>query len=223
VAAGAGDAAKDALSQILPHYWYPLYAWARRRGMQPADAADAVQRFLEWSCESNLLAKAREERGRLRAFLMTCFQRHLIQENRKATNQRRGGGILHIAVDWDGAEALYRSEPTLCQSPEALYARTWAISLMEEALVRLEAHYQSTGRAALHDALLPALESTLPDDTFAALAPTLGMQPGTLRSAAARFRQRYRRILLELAAERLGITSEVALKAELHSLLGAKT
>ncbi len=218
-AAGEGGQAQQALAEILSHYWYPLYAWARRRGMSEEDAADGVQDFLSKACATNLLATAREDRGRLRGWLLKCFQRHLKDTIRRERAQKRGGGAVHLSIDWQGAESIYLAEPALTESPDAIYARTWAVSLMEEALLQLAAHYCATGRAALHDALLPALESPLPDTTFAATAATLGMTPGSLRSAAVRFRHRYRAILLELAAARLGITSEAALAQELRALL----
>ena len=187
--------------------------------MTADDAADGVQDFLAKACATNLLAAAREERGRLRAWLLKCFQRHLADLYDRERAQKRGGGAVHLSIDWQGAESIYLAEPALTKSPDALYARTWAVSLMEEALLQLAAHYAKDGRVALHDALLPALESPLPDTTYAATAATLGMTPGSLRSAAVRFRHRYRSILLELATARLGITCEAALAAELRALL----
>lgn len=218
-AAGIGDTAKDALGEILSHYWYPLYAWARRRGLTEEDAADGVQSFLKAVIADNLLARASEERGRLRSLLLTAFQRHLTSENRRTRAQKRGGGRVHLTIDWAGAESIYAGEPALRESPEALYARTWAISLMEEAVVRLTAHYEASGRGALLAALLPALEAPLPETTYAEVAASLNLSPGAMRNATLRMRKRYRLILLELASARLGITSEAALQTELRSLL----
>ena len=180
----------------------------------------SVQGFLAKACSTNLLAAAREERGRLRSWLLKCFTRHLSDARDRSHAQKRGGGAVHLSVDWQGAESIYRAEPSLTETPETLYARAWAVSLMEEALQRLAAHYEKGGRAALHDALLPALETPLPDATYADLAPTLGMTPGAVRSATMSMRHRYRAILLELSAERLGITCEAALASELRALLG---
>jgi RNA polymerase sigma-70 factor (ECF subfamily) len=214
-----GDAAQQALGAILSHHWYPLYAWARRSGMTEDDAADGVQDFLHKVCATNLLAQARAERGRLRTWMLTCFQNHLRAGRRRDQAQKRGGGTPLISVDWRGAESIYLNEPALREEPDALYTRAWAVSLMEEALVKLAAHYAASGRAALHEALLPSLEQPLAEQTYADLAPALGMSPGAVCTAALRMRQRYRAILLELAGERLGITHEVALAEELRSLL----
>ena len=215
----AGDQAQSALGEVLSHYWYPLYSWARRSGKSEEDAADAVQSFLAAAVGTNLLAQAREERGRLRSWLLKCFQRHLITEHTRAMAQKRGGGIPHIHVDWAGAEELYRSEPGLALTADALYVRTWAVSLMEEALLQLERYYQAQGKGDLYAAILPALESPLPDATYAELAEVLGTGANALRSATQRMRSRYRDLLLSLAAERLGTTCEAALKEELRDLL----
>jgi RNA polymerase sigma-70 factor (ECF subfamily) len=222
-AAGTGNEATTALGEILSHYWYPLYAWARHRGMTADDAADAVQSFVEVIIAENLLASAHEERGRLRGLLLVAFQRHVSDQDRRSKAQKRGGSAPHLSIDWRGAESIYASEPALRETPEALYTRAWAVSLMEEAVVRLTAHYEQSGRGELLAALLPALESPLPDATYAQIAPSLGLTSGALRSAAVRLRKRYRLILLELASARLGITSEAALEAELRELLRAST
>ena len=216
-AAGTGDAASHALGEILSHYWYPLYAWARRRGLSEEDAADGVQSFLAKACETQLLARAREERGRLRTWLLRCFQNFLANTADRSRAEKRGAGTVHLSIDRAGAESLYLNEPALTESPDALYRRAWAVSLMEEGLLHLAAHYHSAGRTALYDAILPALDGPLPDQGYAELAVTLGMTSTALRSAVFRMRHRYRDILGTLAAERLGVTSQAALAEELHS------
>ena len=215
-----GNAAHGALDELLAIYWYPLYAWARRSGRLPEDASDGVQGFLGKVCAQNLIAKADADRGKLRSWLLRSFSNHLATEHERATRLKRGGDATHVYIDWTGAESAYLAEPALISSPEALYARTWALSLMEEALENVARHYGETDRAALFDALLPALESPLPEDTYAAVATRLAMTPAALRQASVRLRQRYRRALLDLAAARLGITSEAALEDELRALLG---
>ncbi len=213
------DASRDALGELLAIYWYPLYAWARRRGLSPEDASDAVQGFVEKMCARQLLSQADEERGKLRSWLLKSFLNYLGSEGTRAGRLKRGGGAEHLHIDWSGAESLYLAEPVLSSSPEALYARTWALSLMDEALERVAAHYAGTGRSALFEALLPALESPLREQTYAEVATQLAMTPAALRQASVRLRARYRRELLELAAIRLGVTSEAQLEDELRGLL----
>ena len=118
----------NALDELLAIYWYPLYAWARRRGHSPEDASDGVQSFLAKVCERNLMAQADAGRGKLRSWLLKSFTNHLATEHERAHRQKRGGDATHIHIDWTGAESAYLAEPTLASSPEALYARTWALS-----------------------------------------------------------------------------------------------
>ncbi len=167
-----------------------------------------------------MIAKADADRGKLRSWLLKSFSNHLATERERATRLKRGGDAAHVHIDWTGAENAYLAEPALTSSPDALYARTWALSLMEEALDRVARHYAETDRAPLFDALIPALESPLPEDTYAEVALRLAMTPAALRQASVRLRQRYRRALLDLAAVRLGIASEAALEDELRALLG---
>ena len=219
-AAVEGNAALGALDELLAIYWYPLYAWAGRGGRSPEAASDGVQDFLAKVCAQNLIARANGERGRLRSWLLKSFANHLASEHEQATRQKRGGDATHVPIDWTGAETAYLAEPALMSSPAALYARTWALSLMEEALERVATHYAETNRTPLFDALLPALESPLPEDTYAEVATRLSMTSAALRQASVRLRQRYRRALLDLAAIRLGITCEAQLEDELRALLG---
>ncbi len=208
-----------ALGDWLGFYWYPLYAWARKRGASPEDAADGVQGFLARLCGNNLLAQADESRGRLRSWLLTSFSNYLAAEHAKTETVKRTVNIISAGIDWAGVEAAYSADAIQSTSPDHVYARTWALTLMDEALERVGDHYEKTGRRAMFEALLPALESPLADDTYEQLGPHLGVTGAALRQSAVRMRQRYRRALLDLASARLGITSEAQLGRELRSLL----
>jgi RNA polymerase sigma-70 factor (ECF subfamily) len=122
-------------------------------------------------------------------------------------------------LDLDHLEALYASDMAGTEDPDRAYTRAWALSLMDEALVRLEKHYTDSGRGEWFEALLPALEEAMPAGLSERLAPRFGLSGNALRQAAHRFRLRYRRLLLEVAAERLGITSEARLAEELREML----
>lgn len=212
-----------ALEEWIGDYWYPLYAWARSCGHSPEDAADGVQGFLEKLCGRGLLAQADPSRGKLRSWLLTAFGNHLSDLRRKQHALKRGGKAPHISIDWTMVENECRQDLIPSSTPEALYTRVWALTLMEEALERVAAHYRATGREKLFETLVPALERPLPDDTYASRAEELGMAPGTLRQASVRLRKRYRQALLDVAGIRLGIYGEQALAEELHLLLGGGT
>lgn len=209
------------LCEWISLYWYPLYTWARRSGWSPEDAADEVQEFLGRVCSRNLLANADPSRGKLRSWLLTSFGNHLSSSRARANCIKRGGGTIHFSIDLPAAERIYQSEGNPSLDAEQAYARAWALTLMEEALERLGADYERTGRSSQFDALLPALEAPFQGTTYHEVAERLGMTPAALRQASVRFRQRYRHILLDLAGERLGITDEALLEAELRALLGS--
>ena len=200
--------------------WYPLYVWARGKDCTPEDAADAVQEFLGKLCAGGLLDQADPARGRFRSWLLTGFSNHLASRAAQARRIKRGGGAAHLSIDLPGMETIYQHDMASVDDPVRAYTRAWALSLMDEALARLEAHYQAGGRSDLYDALLPALEGPLPEATYEEVAARLGLGSAALRQAALRFRQRYRRLLLEVAGERLGITCEARLAEELRELLG---
>lgn len=211
------------LDEWIGLYWYPLYAWARQRGMLPEDAADGVQTFLAKLCSRELLAQADVTRGSLRAWLLTSFSNHLRTAHAASQCIKRGGGVPHVSIDWAQIEVAYLADSATPSSPEAVYARSWALTLMEEALTACALHYEKNGRASLFEALLPALEAPLTDSTYAEVAARLGIAGPALRQAAVRMRQRYRRALLAIAATRLGITCEAELEAEIRTLLDGRS
>lgn len=216
--AARGDMAD--LDQWARACWYPLYTWARQKELSPEDAADAVQDFLGKICTRGGLDKLDRSRGRLRSWLLAGFSNHLSKRRTHALRLKRGGGIKHVPVDREGLEKFYQTDMSAVSDADKAYSRAWALTLMDEALGRLEDHYKAGGREDLFETLLPALESPLPDSTFEETAVRLGLSAAALRQAAVRFRQRYRRLLLDVAGERLGITCEARLAEELRDLMG---
>jgi RNA polymerase sigma-70 factor (ECF subfamily) len=210
----------EALDQWVTSCWYPLYTWARRKESSPEDAADAVQEFLGKICSKGLLAQADPSRGKFRSWLLTGFSNHLSSRSANGRRHKRGGGATHLSLDLDGVEFLYQSDMAAVTDPTQAYLRAWALSLMDEALARLADHFAKSGREELFEALLPALESSPEETTYRETAAGLGLSAAALRQAAVRFRQRYRRLLLDVAGERLGITCEAQLAEELRELLG---
>jgi DNA-directed RNA polymerase specialized sigma24 family protein len=200
--------------------WYPLYVWARQKELSTEDAADAVQDFLGKICTRNLLEQVDPARGRLRSWLLAGFTNHLSSLRSQSLRLKRGGGFRHLSVDRDGLEKFYQTDMSTVADAECAYSRAWALTLMDEALARLEAHYESGGRGELFGALLPALEAPLAETTYREAGARLGLSEAALRQAAVRFRQRYRRLLLDVAGERLGITCESRLAEELREWLG---
>ncbi len=208
------------MEDLAASCWYPLYVWARRKECSPEDAADAVQEFLGKICGTGLLSQADPSRGKFRSWLLTGFSNHLSSRNARAMRLKRGGGAPHVGIDLVEMERFYREDAGGIEDPARAYTRAWALSLMDEALSRLEAHFQSSGRGELFKALLPALERPFAEESYEEVAARLGMSGPALRQASLRFRLRYRRLLLDVAGEKLGITSEARLAEELRDLLG---
>ena len=211
----------QALDEWVRSSWYPLYTWARKKEFSPEDAADAVQDFLGKICSRGSLEKVDPSRGRLRSWLLAGFSNHLSEIRTRSMRQKRGGGVKHLSADRDRLESFYQNDMISITDAGKVYSRAWALTLMDEALARLEEHYEAGDRRDLFDALLPALEAPLPDSTYEETAARLGLSGAALRQAAVRFRQRYRRLLLDVASERLGITCEARLAEELRELLSS--
>lgn len=217
--AARGGAAE--LDEWVRACWYPLYVVARQKELSPEDAADTVQEFLGKVCARNLLGQVDPARGRLRSWLLAGFTNHLSTRRTRALRLKRGGGISHLSVDRHNFEKHYQSDMAAITDVDRAYSRAWALTLMDEALGRLAVHYEAGGRGALFDALLPALEGPFAKSTYRETAVRLGLNEAALRQAAVRFRQRYRRFLLDVAGERLGITCEARLAEELREWLGS--
>src|SRR5262245_65384679 len=148
LAAGGTDSREvaPALRQLLERYWYPLYAFVRRKGHDSEEACDLTQEFLSRLLEKNLLRSADPGKGRFRTFLLTALSRFLVDEWRREGRQIRGGGRSILSLDLVGAEARYRLEPADTLTPERIYERRWAMTLLERALKRLGEECAAAGR-----------------------------------------------------------------------------
>src|ERR1700733_5861177 len=129
--------AADALARLCQDYWYPLYAYARRRGCSPHDAQDLTQEFFARLLAGNWLARADPQRGRFRSFLLSAMKHFMANEWNKALTQKRGGGKLIQSLNEDLAEHQYRLEPADNAAPEYVFDQRWAVALLERALAQL--------------------------------------------------------------------------------------
>lgn len=220
VAVRSGDAAcsREAMETLCRSYWYPLYAYVRRTG-QPADnAADLTQGFFAFLIEKELLTRADPERGRLRSFLLTALKRFLRDDWRAQNRQKRGGGVEVLSIDEVMAEGLYALEPAHVETPEKLYHRRWALTLLERTLISLREGYVQQGKGELFDALKPALTED-PDAVSAAeTGERLGLSAGAVRVAVTRLRARYRQKLLAEVAASMDVETEAEVDEEIDAL-----
>lgn len=211
LAAGEDDSerSEQALADLCARYWYPLYAYVRRRGHDADDARDLTQAFFAKLLEKRDFRVADPKRGRFRSFLLSSMKNFLGGEWRKESALRRGGGVEVLPLDFDSAEATYRLEPSHELSPEAIYERRWALGLLERAVLDLRGRYEKAGNLELFDALKGFLggdDDVLP---YSELSRRLGKSEGALRTAASRLRDQWRKRLRELVAETVQHEAEV--------------
>jgi DNA-directed RNA polymerase specialized sigma24 family protein len=221
VAAGdrADPDAHQALAELCAAYWYPLYAFVRRKGHPPEDAADLVQGTFFNLLDRNGLAAVTPERGRFRSFLMASCAHHLADCRDRDRAVKRGGGQAPVPFDRVVAEGRYRAEPVNELTAERLFERRWATGLLEHAVSRLEAESIASGKPDLVSRLLPTLTGSRSEVSFADIAAQLGMSAGAVKMAASRLRKRYGEILREEIARTVADPADV--EGEIRALFAA--
>ncbi len=208
-----------ALEELCRLYWYPLYAYVRHRGHSKADAEDLTQAFFARFLEKNYLAGVRSEKGRFRAFLLAALKHFLANEWDKSRRRKRGGGVTPLALDWQDAESRYHIEPSDDLSPDKLYDRAWAVTLLERVVTRLRDDTVAADKRREFDLLKPFLTMGKGAVPYADAALALGVSEGTARVAVHRLRRRYRELLREEIAQTLADASQV--QEELQALFSA--
>jgi len=200
---------QKALQSLCEAYWYPLYAYVRRRVADSNDAHDLTQAFFAELLAKNYVGLARAERGRFRAFLLTSLKHFLSKERDKAKAQKRGGGKAPISLDFESADSRYRVEPGCDLTAEQIYDREWAIALLGRILQRLERESAENGKAEQFEELKGFLIGDHGGATYADVAHRLGTTEAATKMAAHRLRRRYRELLREEIAETVSSPEEV--------------
>jgi DNA-directed RNA polymerase specialized sigma24 family protein len=212
LAAGRGDSAEaeEALARLCALYWYPVFAFVRRRGHPIDEAQDLTQGFFTRLIEKGDLSDADRDRGRFRTFLLSACQHYLSNERDRMLTLKRGGGFTAVPLDVvAAAEGRYQRALAHEETPEKLYDRQWCLTLLECALATLRAEYVADGSEQLFDRLRGFL--TMDDDagTHAAAASDLGTTTAAVKVAVHRLRRRYRDSLRQLVAETVDSPQEV--------------
>jgi RNA polymerase sigma-70 factor (ECF subfamily) len=219
LAAGQGSTpeAQEALASLCSVYWYPLYAYARRQITHAEDAQDLTQEFFARLLEKNYLQTADPRRGRFRSFLLTAFKHFLSKERDRARAHKRGGGRRLLPLDFQAGERQYTQEPSDEVTPEMVYERRWAVTLLQQVLQQLRREYAGAGKEALFDRLKLAL--TGESSPYAQLSAELDLSEAGVKVAVHRLRQRYRELLRAEIAQTVGSSAEV--DGELRDLFAA--
>ena len=208
-----------ALEELCRTYWFPLYAYVRRRGHSKEDAEDLTQAFFTRFLEKNYLEGLSSEKGKFRAFLLVALKHFLANEWDRAHAAKRGGGATPLSLDWQSADTRYQIDPADNLSPDKLFDRAWAVTLLERVIIRLRDESATDGKARLFEQLKPFLmvgKSAIP---YAEAAAKLGQSEGAMRMAVHRLRRRYRELLREEIGQTLSDSAQV--EEEMQTLFSA--
>jgi RNA polymerase sigma-70 factor (ECF subfamily) len=205
----ASPAAAAALEQLCRTYWYPLYAFVRRKGHSPHDAQDLTQAFFARLLEKNYVAQADRERGRFRTYLLAALTHFLADDWDKARRLKRGGGREIISFDAASAEERYRLEPIDQLDAAKLYERRWVTTLFEQVLARLEQEFRDSGKGGLFDSLKSSLIAEDSGLSYAQLGTQLGLTEDAVKQSVHRMRRRYRELFREEIAQTVAGPGEV--------------
>ncbi|MBV8584780.1 MAG: sigma-70 family RNA polymerase sigma factor [Verrucomicrobia bacterium] len=194
-AQSGAEASQAAFAQLYQTYWYPLYAFARRRGYSPEDAQDLTQGFFVHLVENRSLATVSPLKGRFRTFLLTSFRNFMSNEIRRALSLKRGGNIS--GLDFTSAEERFQLEPVDYLTAEKIYDARWAMILLQRSLTRLEENYRSTGKHQEFAILKQFIGGLSPHQTisYEQAAAILGVTLAAVKTLIHRIRKQYSAIL----------------------------
>ena len=185
-----------ALATLCEQYWFPLYAFVRRKLESDHDARDSTQAFFAWLLEKNLFRRAAADRGRLRSFLLTSLQNFLRNEYQADRRQMRGGDSLQLSLDFDEGSSQFAALPADNMTAERLYERTWALLLLDRVLLRLQDEMEGAGQGQRFESLKLTLSGEQAEG-YEEMAAKLGITEAAARQAVSRLRKRYRQLLLD--------------------------
>lgn len=213
VVLAAGDrqtpGAEEALEALCRAYWHPLYTYVRGTGHTPEDAQDLTQEFFARFLAKDSVILANRERGRFRTFLLTALKHFLVNERVRACRLKRGGGQPLLSLDFGQAESRCRLEPADSASPDRLYVKRWALTLLDRAFSRLSSDYAGSGRERLFDVLKDYIWGPNATASYAAIALELGMTEGAVKVNVHRIRRRFQELLRAEVAQTVAARGEI--------------
>jgi RNA polymerase sigma factor (sigma-70 family) len=214
-----GASSRAALADLCGAYWYPVYAFIRRRGHSAEDARDLAQEFFATLLEKGYLADADPERGRFRAFLLTAVSRFVSKQHQREAAQKRGGGRHILPLNFDDGETRYQLEPSHDWTAERIFARRWALTLLDRTIAALRQEHEANGKLPLFNTLKVFLTGEAGAPPLRQIAEKLGMTEGAVKVSIHRLRQKYREALRSEIAQTLSAQEDV--DDELKLLLAA--
>jgi len=213
--------AEDAMEKLCRAYWPPLYAYIRREGHGATEAQDLTQEFFARLLAKDYLQHLRHQDGKFRSFLLTFLKHFLSDERDKAGALKRGGGMTFVSLDETSVEDRCLDALSNGLSPEQIFERRWAQTVMERALNRLRQEYEADGKAALFEELKDIQPGEHGESSHAEIGARLGMARGTIASAVHRLRKRHRELVREEIAQTVARPEEI--DEEIRNLLAVLT
>ena len=188
-------ASREALASLCDKYWYPLYAFLRRRGHGVEDAQDLTQGFFASFLAGNAFGDFDARRGKLRTYLLGALKHFESGDRRQKQAQKRGGEFEFVSFDWLDAERWYGAEPAHIESPELIFDRRWAITLLAAVQERLRESYEEKGKGELFEALRRFLDGRPEAGELREVAARLDLTEAAAKMAISRLRDRRRQIM----------------------------
>jgi RNA polymerase sigma factor (sigma-70 family) len=219
-AKGPTPVAQAALERLCRTYWRPIYGFVRRQGTHPEEAKDLTQGFFALILERKDFQSVRQEKGRLRSFLLASLKHFMANERRDAATIKRGGGRTLIPLD--DVESSYDSsefDRSDMLSADLLYDRRWALTVLDRVFTRLREESQASANAPLLERLNTLLSDEPDRPSQAEIAREFGMTENAVKQAFHRLRQRYRQLLREEVAHTVATPAEI--EDELRHLIAA--
>lgn len=198
------ERARRALSELCEMYWFPLYVFVRRRGYPVADAEDLIQGFFLRLLERGDFAAADAQRGKLRSFLLAALKNYLAERHKHDTAQKRGGKFGPISFDAAEAEERYKLEPMDESSPDRLFEKRWALTLLENILENLREEMANANKLEQFAVLQPFLAWNSAEGSYGSAAQRLGTSEGAVRVAVHRLRKRFAELMRQQIADTVG-------------------
>jgi RNA polymerase sigma factor (sigma-70 family) len=212
LAAGADASsagAHEALATLCETYWYPLYVFLRGSGYDAEDAQDLTQAFFARLMEKHAISQADPTRGRFRSFLLASLKHFAANKRDREMAKKRGGGAPMVSLEVEGAEGRFQMEPPSDETPERIFDRRWALTLLARVMCRLEVEASHSGRHAQFERLKTYLTGDRPQLSYADTATQLGMSEGAVKVAVHRLRRQFRDLVRDEIAQTVASPEEI--------------
>jgi len=208
---------RTSLETLCQAYWYPLYAYLRRKGYSVTDCQDLTQDFFARLIEKDFLQAIDPERGRFRWFMMDAIKKFAANWNAARNAQKRGGGRKMFSLEFEDGESRYQQEPTDGMTAERLFERRWTLELLDRAMQELETRYQQAGKLRHFQSLKVFLTADSSPPSYAEVAENLGISVTAIKVAIHRLRDKFRDCVHRQVADTLD--EEASLEDEFTRLL----